>query len=237
MSNTPVISVHDVSFSYGNGHTILENISFNIEHGSATMLIGPNGSGKTTLLKVILGLLKPTSGRVDVLGVSPSAAISDVGYVPQRFEFDTSFPITVGEFLEFSHKDASPEDIHQGLSDLKICHLANTALGELSGGQLQRVLIVRALLGDPKILLLDEPVSGVDVGGEETFYELIGSIRAQRDVTVVMVSHEVDVVSSLATQVICVNKKMLCSGSPENVLTPETIAELYGKETTVYRHH
>jgi len=200
------------------------------------MLIGPNGSGKTTLLKIMVGLLEPTCGEVKVYGDTPKNKRGSVGYVPQKLYFDQTFPITVTEFLQFSHK-GSGEDVTRVLESLGIRELSQSLIGTLSGGQLQRVLIARSLLGKPKILFLDEPVSGIDVGGEQNFYELIKDIQKKHDVTVVMISHEIHMVSRIADQVICINKEMLCSGEPEKALLPEVIEKLYGKDVSLYNHH
>ena len=237
MNSTPIVSIENLSFAYPGMQTVLKDISFTIASGSITMLIGPNGSGKTTLLNIMAGLLEPTDGDVAVLDCLPREVVNQVGYVPQRLSIESTFPMTVGEFLQYSHSQVSTDDIISLLEQLNIMSLKESGLGKLSGGQLQRVLIARALLGRPKLLLLDEPVSGVDIGGEQSFYELIKHIRAKYDVTVVLVSHEVDIVSSVATHVVCINQTMLCQGEPEQVLTSEVIEGLYGKHSTWYKHH
>lgn len=232
-----VIEVNNISFSYEKGNDAIKDISFKILEGSIVMLIGPNGSGKTTLLKNMVGLLKPTKGDVQVLGRSPKNTRSSFGYVPQKLYFDQTFPITVLEFLQFSHSKATQEEILEVLKNLSIDDLAYALLGNISGGQLQRVLIARSLLGKPKILFFDEPVSGIDVGGEQNFYELIKEIRDLHDVTVVMVSHEIHLVSRFADQVICINKEMLCSGGPDKALLPEIVEKLYGQDVSLYKNH
>jgi len=234
--NTNVIEVNNVSFGYEKGNEVVKDVSFTIPEKSITMLIGPNGSGKTTLLKIMVGLLEPTRGDVKVYGDKPKNKRGNVGYVPQKLYFDQTFPITVMEFLQFSHKGAG-DDVIEALESLGIRELSQSLIGTLSGGQLQRVLIVRSLLGKPKILFLDEPVSGIDVGGEQSFYELIKDIQKKHNVTVVMVSHEVHLVSRIADQVICINKEMLCSGEPEKALLPEVVEKLYGKDVSLYKHH
>ncbi|PIQ92259.1 MAG: zinc ABC transporter ATP-binding protein ZnuC [Parcubacteria group bacterium CG11_big_fil_rev_8_21_14_0_20_39_22] len=234
--NTEAVEVNNVSFEYEKGNEVVKDVSFSIPINSTTMLIGPNGSGKTTLLKIMVGLLLPSSGSVKVYGVEPKDNRSDTGYVPQKLYFDQTFPITVKEFLKFSY--GGPDKyVFEMLENLGIRDLAGSLIGKLSGGQLQRVLIARSLLGNPKILFLDEPVSGIDMGGEQNFYDLIKEIQNKFDVTVVMVSHEVHLVSRIADQVICINKEMLCSGAPENALLPEVVEKLYGKHTSLYKHH
>lgn len=233
---TNAIEVNNVSFHYHkNKENVVDSISFSVPEKSTTMLIGPNGSGKTTLLKMIVGLLKPSSGSIKVYGEKPINNRAIIGYVPQRVYFDQTFPITVLEFLQFSCK-TTKEKIITTLQSLGVEDLQSSLVGELSGGQLQRVLIARSLLGEPKILFLDEPVSGIDVGGEQNFYELMKSIQDKYHITVVMVSHEVHLVSSVADQVICINKEMLCSGAPSEALAPEIIEKLYGENISLYSH-
>jgi zinc transport system ATP-binding protein len=231
-----IIEVENVSFGYEKGNDAIQDISFVVPEGSVTMLIGPNGSGKTTLLKTLVGLLRPTKGNIRVLGGKPKEKRKYIGYVPQRLHFDHTFPITVYEFLNFSHPRIPKDIIEVTLEDLGVYHLRSSLVGQLSGGQLQRVLIARSLLGNPKILFLDEPVSGIDIGGEQNFYELIQSIHRRLGVTVIMVSHEVQLVSRVATQVICINRKLVCSGGPDRALLPEVIEKLYGKDISLYKH-
>lgn len=229
------IEINKVSFEYSKETSVINNVSFTIPEKETTILIGPNGSGKTTLLKIMIGLLEPTSGTVLIYGEKPKDMRDIIGYVPQKLYFDTTFPITVLEFLNVPHNN-SEDKIFNILESVGAKDIMSARLGELSGGQLQRVLIARSLLGNPKIIFLDEPVSGIDIGGEKNFYELIKSVQEKHDVTVVMVSHEVNIVSQIATQVICINKEMLCSGSPDTTLLPELIEELYGKEVSLYKH-
>jgi ABC-type Mn2+/Zn2+ transport system ATPase subunit len=237
VNHTDAVQAEHLWVSYGSEQPVLEDLSFAIPQGSIAAIIGPNGSGKTTLLKVVLGFLSPRQGKILVLGKTPEQARGDVAYVPQRFSLDKSFPITVLEFLQASHPRCTKEKIGQYLSHLNIAELLNMKLGSLSGGQLQRVLIERAMLGDPKVLFLDEPASGIDIGGEQTFYDLILHLHREHGSTVVMVSHELDVVANFADFVLCLKRKLVCTGRPEQVLTPETLKALYGKEAGLYHHH
>jgi len=230
------IEVKNLTVSYNNDQ-VLEDISLSIPKGSIAVIIGPNGSGKTTLLKAMLGLVSATSGSVSVLGSTPDKVVGKVGYVPQRFDFDKTFPITVSEFLRFSCPTCSEEKFTEYLTHLEIKSMENALIGNLSGGQLQRVLIVRAMLHQPEILYLDEPASGIDIGGEKNFFQLISHIHKEHGTTIVMVSHEIDFVYSFADQVICVNRQLLCSGTPPQALTPEMLRKLYGKDITAYPHH
>lgn len=229
------IEVKNVTFSY-TSIPVVQDVSFNIQEGGVTALIGPNGSGKTTLLKILLGILKPQTGTISVFGKRPKAAREDIGYVPQRFSFDRTFPLTVLEFLRFSHFECPPRKIEEYLDLLGMTRMRTALMGSLSGGQLQRVLLVRAMMHNPKILYLDEPAAGIDVGGEQTFYELVDRLHKQYKNTIVMVSHELDVVFRFATQVICLNKKLLCEGTPRDVLTHEMLDQIFGTGITLYHH-
>lgn len=236
MKSLDAVRTQSVWFSYGAEEPIVENVSVSIPRGSIAAVIGPNGCGKTTLLKIFLGLLSPRNGTVRILGKSPQQARGEVAYVPQRFTFDKTFPITVLEFLQLSHPHSTREKIEQYLTHLNIADTVHMKLGALSGGQLQRVLIGRATLGDPKILFLDEPAAGIDIAGEQTFYELVRHLHREHRCTVVMVSHELDVVANYADLVLCLNHRLVCQGRPAEVLTPRTLTQLYGKEAGLYRH-
>ncbi|MEX0877888.1 MAG: metal ABC transporter ATP-binding protein [Candidatus Spechtbacterales bacterium] len=230
-----VIQVKGLSFSYG-ANEVLSDISFGVPKGSITFIVGPNGSGKTTLLKLLLGLLKPSQGEINVFGKSPREIRKDVGYVPQRFQFEKSFPLNVIEFLELAAPDADSDDVQKHMEHLNIKHLKDTKIGELSGGQFQRVLIARSMLHHPKILYLDEPVSGVDVSGEETIYDMVKFLQKTHDVTIVMISHELDVVQDVADRVVCINKELVCDGVPAQALTSEVMKSLYGSRTALHDH-
>jgi len=229
------LEINNISFEYTQGVSVIDSVSFSIPEKLTTILIGPNGSGKTTLLKIMIGLLEPTSGTVRVYGKKPKDMRKSIGYVPQKLYFDKTFPITVMEFLQLADT-SSKNEILSVLESVGAQDLVSSRIGELSGGQLQRTLVARSLLGKPKILFLDEPVSGIDISGEQNFYDLIKDIQEKYGVTVVMVSHEVNVVSQIANQVICINKEMLCSGEPSEALLPEVIEQLYGKNVSLYKH-
>lgn len=253
----PIIQVQDLSMRFGEV-SVLDHINFAVREGEFAVIIGPNGAGKTVLLKSILGLLIPTSGTIQ-LHVSPN----DVGYVPQRLQFDPSFPLTVRELMLLKLEDAGfwlnrkqAEDRIVHLLDMtKSTRVIDRQIGKLSGGELQRVLLAYALVTRPRLLCLDEPAAGVDVVGEQTFYDLIDVIRhvafpwdkvstpqdnhadhMQEHVTIVMVSHDLDVVYKYADTVLCVNKQLLCSGLPTTVLTTEVLAKVYGRHADLFHH-
>jgi ABC-type Mn2+/Zn2+ transport system ATPase subunit len=237
MTKKNAIEASHVSVSYDERQCVLEDVTFSISQGEISAIIGPNGSGKTTLLKALLGFIPIEKGEIKVLGKVPKDARALVGYVPQRFYIDKTFPLTVFEFLQFSHPQCSKEKIINYLSHLHIEDTINKKLGTLSGGQLQRVLIERAMLSDPKILFLDEPAAGIDVGAEHSFYDLILHLHHEHKSTVVMVSHELDVVANFAHNVLCLKQKLICTGSPDRVLTDQTIKKLFGEEASLYHHH
>ena len=231
-----IIKVDNLSVSYGQ-HKILENVNVSIPKGAILAVIGPNGSGKTTFLKVLLGLIEPTEGQVLVCGKPPKEVRNRVAYVAQKFVFDQTMPITVMEFLKLSLPGNITEDEYKNaMEHFKIKHIKENLLGTLSGGQLQRVLLARAFLQKPEILYLDEPEAGIDIGGERDFYEMIAHLNNKHDMTIIFVSHEVDIVSDKATHVLCLNKKHVCFGTPKNVLNQKTISKLYGTEVDFFNH-
>jgi zinc transport system ATP-binding protein len=236
MEGLQAVQAEGLWLAFGSDQPVLEDVTFSVPQGSITAIIGPNGSGKTTLLKVLLGLLSPQKGKVSILGKTPQEARRMVAYVPQRFLFDRTFPITVLEFLQLSHPECSRAKIVQYLSHLNMQDAVDAKLGSLSGGQLQRVLIERSMLGEPKVLFLDEPAAGIDIAGEQSFYDLVLHLHREHGSTILMVSHELDVVASYADLVLCLNRKLVCQGRPEHVLTPETLKGLYGPEAGLYRH-
>ena len=228
-----IITVKDLSVQFGS-NTAIDNVSFNVAHGDIAMIIGPNGCGKSTLVKAMLGLV-PYKGEVRILGEKTKDVLSDVAYVPQTFSFDKTFPITVEEFLKLSPK-ANEARIAKALDEVGMDKYRLRQLGKLSGGQLQRVLIASAILQFPKVLFLDEPTSGIDQEGIKEFYEVISHLNKNHDVTIVMVSHEVNVVYSFAKTVICLNKDVVCFGKPKEVLSKEVFVKLYGAQSEFNIH-
>lgn len=241
------VLVEDLSLVLG-GTTLFEHVSFIVDEGEIAMIIGPNGAGKTMLMRTMLNLLPAQSGSVTLLG-RDSRALGDarnrIGYMPQRLDFDRTFPITVYEVmllrLEKSgfwlNRGANREVVDAALRKVHADGLIDRRIGRLSGGEFQRVLLAYALLTEPELLFLDEPAAGVDVSGEDTFYELIHEIKRERNLTVVMVSHDLDVVVKYADQVLCLNRELLCRGAPGTVLQPEMLEKTYGSMAAPYRHH
>lgn len=216
------------------GTQILEDISVSLCRGEVLAVIGPNGAGKTTFMKAVLGLA-PYSGSVTW---APNIRI---GYVPQKVSVSGTFPLTVEElfllktrkpFLFHSHKHKS-----SWLDRVDGTHLLHKKLSQLSGGELQRVLIAYALAGDVDVLCLDEPSAGIDIGGGQTVYSLLNELRTKENKTIILISHDINVVFRYADQVLCIDKRMICNGRPASVLTAETIERMYGTHAALYPHH
>ncbi|HBO99636.1 TPA: zinc ABC transporter ATP-binding protein [Candidatus Uhrbacteria bacterium] len=235
---TPALMVEHCSVCYGES-VIIDDVSFSVEEGEIAAMIGPNGSGKTTLMRTILGLTPLKQGEILLFGKHLHQVRPLIGYVPQRFMFDRDFPITIREFLDLSRHYACPESrmlekIHEvGLGT----EILKKRLGMLSGGQLQRVLIAQAILNNPRILFLDEPSTGIDISGEAAFYDVIEHLNKEHGTTIILVSHDIAVISDLVDRVICINKHLLCHGPPKTALTPKKLTEVFGKRAEVYEHH
>jgi len=218
---------------------VLDDISFSIPEGHIAAILGPNGSGKSTLVKAILGLVKQEKGSVRLLEKDIHEVRRLIGYVPQYFDFERHFPITVDEFLTLaSHKHQDRTHIEKKLKEvgLKKSILKNR-LGTLSGGQLQRVLIAQAILHDPSLLVLDEPATGIDIVGEEAFMHILKTLNKKHHTTILIVSHDVAMVLNLVDTVVCVNKKLMCAGPPKSALTEKKLDDLYGGDTHLHEHH
>ena len=216
------------------GKQILQNITLQIDENQIVTLIGPNGAGKTSLVKIVLGLSKPSAGSVKL------RKNLRVGYMPQRLHVDNSMPISVQKFLQLAVR-AKPELIEQVLSEVKASQLLHSQIHSLSGGELQRVFLARALIQEPEFLVLDEPVQGVDINGQAELYALISSIRDRHQCGILMVSHDLHLVMSATDEVICLNQHVCCHGHPEQVSNDPAYLELFGKKQAeslaVYAHH
>ncbi len=233
-----VLDVNSVSVDLG-GARVIEDITLQVERGSTVAIIGPNGAGKTTLLRAVLGLVPLASGSITLFGV-PIAQLGDlrkrVGYVPQRLEYDRYLPLTVKEMLRAYVPHALLSRIEYALQEVGVHRMLHHPIGKLSGGQLQRVVIALNLLREPEILFLDEPATGVDVEGESRFYDIIERLREQHHLTVVLVSHDLSVVTRYASQVLCMNRRLLCFGPPARALDAEMIRLVYGQDVALYLH-
>ncbi len=214
------IELQDVSFAY-NGTDVLRRVSLTVRPGEFLAVIGPNGGGKTTLLKIILGMLKPSEGDVKVLGVDPVSARPLIGYVPQRSAHERDFPISVWDAVLMGRlgrkKNSfvqSPEDaVASALKAVEMLDYKNRQIGRLSEGQRQRVFVARALIGNPKLLLLDEPTASVDVVMQAGIYQLLQKIK--QDLTIVLVTHDIGVIASYVDKIACLGGEMFYHDSKE----------------------
>jgi zinc transport system ATP-binding protein len=217
-----------------NDRVLLDGIDLDIHKREIVTLIGPNGAGKTSLVRILLGL--ETSDRGEIWRQKSLR----IGYVPQRFDVDSVIPMTVERFLRLGGEAPLPR-IHAILDEVGARHTAHQQLSRLSGGELQRVVLARALLRDPDLLVLDEPVQGVDYTGEAELYNLIARLRDERGFGVLLVSHDLHIVMARSDRVICLNRHVCCSGIPEAVAQHPAYARLFGDEAArafaVYRHH
>lgn len=232
------LDVHHLTVDLG-GRRVVDDISLSIDEGETAAIIGPNGAGKSVFLKAVLRLLPKHDGEVRIFGIPHEeyARVAPlVSYVPQFVSVERSFPLTVDELFALK-RARDPERRARALAIVGAESLRGSRLSTLSGGQLQRVLLAFALVDRPRLLFLDEPSSGIDVGAEETIYNLIRRVSREEKMTVVLVSHDIDIVAGFAQSVFCLNRQLLCAGPPAAVLTEETLRRAYGPDVGVYAHH
>ncbi len=229
---TIVLELKDINLIIGQ-RQLLDHISLQLDKGEILTIIGPNGAGKTSLIRVALGLMTATSGQV---GLQPGIR---VGYMPQKLHLDPTFPLTVQRFLAMTGK-RQKDKVLPALAEVGAAQVLNSAMQNLSGGELQRVLLARALMRDPELLVLDEPVQGVDVHGQLELYQLIARIRDKRRCAILMVSHDLHLVMAATDRVLCLNRHICCSGTPEAVTSDPAYLELFGPQAVqhlaVYSH-
>jgi zinc transport system ATP-binding protein len=243
----PFVEIERVSVRYGEV-SVLEGIDLTVEPGDFLGIIGPNGSGKTTLLRIMLGLLAPTSGQVRLFG-HPPASLKQwgrLGYVPQKAIFDPALPVTVGEVvasglvatLGLLRRVGASERrrVADVLVQVGMTAHAAARVGSLSVGQQQRVLIARALVSDPELLILDEPTGGVDPEAQTSFYALLHHLNREREVTLILVSHDIGVVAKEVTRLACLNRRLIFHGRPGDFLSDAALAALYGPAVRVVSH-
>ena len=227
-----LIDVHDATVRH-NGQAILESVDLSVRAGEIVTLIGPNGSGKTTLIKVALGLAKADTGTVYR---KPGLRI---GYMPQHLTVDRTLPLTVRRFLSLAQASGT-RTAQEALAEVGIDYAIDSPFQMLSGGETRRVLLARTLLGEPELLVLDEPSAGVDVMGQGELYDLIREIRDERGCSVLLVSHDLHLVMAATDQVLCLNHHICCAGQPETVAQHPEYLALFGTELrdslAVYTH-
>jgi zinc transport system ATP-binding protein len=248
--NEPIITMQDINFSYHN-KPILEHINFEIPKGKFMGLIGPNGGGKTTLIKLILGLLQPDSGEIQLFN-TPIEEFDQremIGFVSQKANsFNAGFPATVFEvvstgltaklgyfkFMKKKHK----AQILQAIEMVGLKEYAYENIGNLSGGQQQRIFIARALVNEPQLLILDEPTVGIDQENVKRFYDLLYKLNQEQQITMLLVTHDVGVMTEYATDIVCLNKTLHFHGNPEEYasLSNEDLSQFYGHPVTAVEH-
>lgn len=238
-----IVSIRDLWVHRGE-HAVLENISLELMAGDFLGLIGPNGGGKSTLLKVMLGLIKPSRGEITIFGLSPVAARSRVGYMPQKTVFDASFPVKVRDVVlmgRFSRTGLlhryGQEDRQAALSALQSVGMEDRAdreIGALSGGEQQRVFVARSLVSDPELLLLDEPTAGVDSAQQSDFYDLLCHLNRDLGIAIVLVSHDITAISTYVSKIACLNQRLYYHDSRE--LTGDDIMKAYGCPVEMIAH-
>lgn len=227
MENGVILEVKNLTVKLDD-ELILENLNFKVGKGKVLSILGPNGAGKTVLLKALLGLV-PYKGEVKW------RENVKIGYVPQRLPFIKDIPLNVREF--FKLKEVSEEKIRKvlfsvGIKDLSILE---KKIGNLSSGQFQKILVAFALVDDPQVLLFDEPTAGIDIGAEETIYTFLEKLRKEKNLTILMVTHDLSVVYKFVSSCLCLNKRMLCFGKPKKI-TVQLLTKLYGGKIKMYEH-
>lgn len=250
---SPVIDIRSLNFSYGSVPT-LSGVDLQVTEREFLGIVGPNAGGKSTLLKLILGLLKPQSGRIEVMGRSPHTASRSLGYVPQYPSFPRDFPITVEQVVQLGRlgldrnggqrggrwhglwpahvSGADREAVRRSLAEVEAGDIAKRQIGSLSGGQLQRVLLARALVGEPRILILDEPTANIDQRMEGEIFDLLKALNAR--MTILVVSHDVAFISRYVRRVACINRTLVCHKT--DAIDGQVIQELYGEHVRMIAH-
>ena len=243
----PFVELEGVGVSYGEVR-VLDGINLTVEPGDFLGIIGPNGSGKTTLLRVMLGLLEPQEGSVRLFGQPPSAFREwrRLGYVPQRAALDPSLPVTVHEVVASGLVAslgllqrigrAQRARVTDALARVGMEAHARARIGALSTGQQQRVLIARALCSDPELIILDEPTGGVDPEAQTSFYAMLQHLNREREVTLVLVSHDIGVVAKQVTKLACLNRRLIFHGRPGDFLSDAALTALYGPSVRIVSH-
>jgi manganese/iron transport system ATP-binding protein len=245
---TPSLQVEDVSVAYvagtqevsvagGNGRFYaLQHITFTAQQGERIAVVGPNGAGKSTLFKLVVGTVKPSKGQINIFGHGPDGHIC-IGYVPQRNQIDWSFPVTVEDVVMMGRvgqiglfrwpRRADWEIVRQSLDRVKAAHLAKKQIGELSGGQQQRIFIARALAQEAELLLLDEPLNGLDVPSQQAIFNILDSLRPD-GVTVLVATHDLQLAADRFDKIMLLNRQMVAFAEPTAVLTSENLLKAYG---------
>ncbi len=216
-----------------NRQTILKDINLELKKGTITTLIGPNGGGKTSIARILLGLLKPSKGKVSK---TPSIKI---GYMPQKIEIEKTIPLTAFDFIQLNFKKEYSEYLNQLASRLNVANLLDKQIQDLSGGQLQKILFLYAICQKPDLLVLDEPTQYMDINTSEDFYQIIEEIRKENNCAILLISHDLHTVMQQTDTVFCVNNHICCHGSPESINQHPEYISLFGDKgnLAIYQHH
>tara|TARA_R110002096_G_scaffold435770_1_gene662542 strand:+ start:15551 stop:16339 length:789 start_codon:yes stop_codon:yes gene_type:complete len=231
-TSSQLLRLENVCKSYHN-NVVLENVSFSVSRGETVTLIGPNGAGKSTLMKISLGILDVSSGKVH------RAKKISIGYMPQKVMIDDVLPLSVRDFL-YLRPNTTYDDVAEALETVRLSHISHQPVQSASGGEMQRILLARALLGKPDLLVLDEPVQGIDIMGQQEIYGLIAKVRDETGCGVLMISHDLHLVMASTNQVLCLNRHICCSGTPEFVKDDPEYHAMMGRPmegVAIYTHH
>ncbi len=218
-----------------NDQQILKGINLKIKKGEITTLIGPNGGGKTSIARILIGILTPTSGKVFI------QKNSKIGYIPQKLEIEKTIPLRVIDFLKLSASNDATEQLMTITKKLNIENILQKSLHQISGGQMQKTLLAKALMNNPDILVLDEPTSNMDISAQAEFYDLLEEIRKKQHCAILLISHDLHIVMQKTNQVICVNHHICCEGNPESINNHPEYLSLFGQQKVnniaIYPHH
>nr|BET44767.1 MAG: zinc ABC transporter ATP-binding protein ZnuC [Candidatus Aschnera chinzeii] len=228
-----LLRLKNITVILGN-NKIIENISFDLHLGEILTILGPNGAGKSTLAKVIIGLIRPDYGKLIFYNKI------NIGYVPQKLFINITIPLTVKRFMHLK-PGVQTSDIIYVLKRVGADYLLNQYMKELSGGEIQRVLLARALLNQPTLLVLDEPTQGMDINAQVALYDLIHDIRLELNCTIFIISHDLNLVMAKTDKILCINKYICCSGKPEDIASNVKFISMFGnynmKQFGIYRHY
>jgi zinc/manganese transport system ATP-binding protein len=240
----PAIVARDLAAGYG-GHSVWRHADFSIERGSFTAILGPNGGGKSTLIRMILGLLTPSQGQLQVLGERPHRGNPSIGYIPQRSTFDPELSVRGRDFVNLGvdgHRwgvrlsgSAAAGAVAASIRSVGAESYADRPIGRLSGGEQQRLLLAQALVGNPRLLLMDEPLSQLDVRNQSVIVQLIGDLKRARELTVLLIAHDVNPLLSHIDHVVYVAQGSVAMGTPEEIITSESLSRIYATPVEVLK--
>jgi len=227
-----ILEVKNLSVNFGK-ENIIKNLSFSVKEGEFLTILGPNGSGKTVLLKVLLGLISKYKGDINWNNKVK------IGYLPQGLTQlkVANLPLSVFEFLSLKNKNKKEIEKYLKIVGIKDKTFLKKRIGNLSGGQFQRMLMVWALFNKPNVILFDEPTTGVDIKGEETVYNLLSRLQKENNLTIILITHDINVVYKYSSDVLCMSRDNVCHSKPEEILNPEKLKEIYGMPIKFYKHN